>query len=214
LVALALSNGISSGVFRVAPATTADHFKSAAHLVVQELVSLPFGPLSYRSAVDDFERGLLVRCAAMDRGNTVLIVATEDITDAAIGCVEVGLWPPPQLPAPTTEADVEAAAAADTESPRPFLTNLVVTPQGRRRGIGTRLVQTAEQCARRWGHSHVCFPIDRANEGTRRLMESRMGYEPVCIGSSEWYLSKALPQRGNEGTRDANEGTRDEAPSV
>ena len=61
----------------------------------------------------------------------------------------------------------------------PYICNVAVAPEWRRRGLALHLVRLCEQlAARQWGFREVYLHVDPANEAATRLYR-RTGYEPV-----------------------------------
>ena len=61
----------------------------------------------------------------------------------------------------------------------PFIGNVAVAPQHRRRGVGTRLVRIAERVAQKWGDSWTFVAVDVENMRAVALY-TRLGYQ-VCL---------------------------------
>ena len=58
---------------------------------------------------------------------------------------------------------------------RPLLSNLVVEPTFRRRGVATRLMREAEQHAANWGFQELMVKVEASNRSARRLYRG-LGY--------------------------------------
>ncbi|MBW3547833.1 MAG: GNAT family N-acetyltransferase [Actinobacteria bacterium] len=101
------------------------------------------------------------RLARQARGGGVLLVAA--LADLVVGDVYLSCEPPGE---PELGRHLPGV---------PSLVHLEVTPDLRRRGIGTRLVQRAEAEAMRRGAGRVLLGVEGANRGARRLYE-RLGY--------------------------------------
>jgi ribosomal protein S18 acetylase RimI-like enzyme len=72
----------------------------------------------------------------------------------------------------------------------PLLTHIEVFAGHRNQGIGTRLVETAEQLLRERGHKAVVLAVEQSNDGAERLYK-RLGYQdwdfgPVRCVQREW----------------------------
>eukprot|EP00908_Phaeocystis_cordata_P026035 Transcript_851.p1 GENE.Transcript_851~~Transcript_851.p1 ORF type:complete len:320 (+),score=122.26 Transcript_851:86-961(+) len=65
-------------------------------------------------------------------------------------------------------------------SERPFLSNLAVRKDYRRKGIAKRLCRQAEQRARGWGYSEVLLKVEADNSKARNLYRS-LGYRVAAI---------------------------------
>ena len=67
---------------------------------------------------------------------------------------------------------------------RPLLSNVVVLPAFRRRGIASRLVASAEDLARDWEFDELLLLVNEENEAARTLY-SRLGYVEEDTRDSE-----------------------------
>ena len=65
---------------------------------------------------------------------------------------------------------------------RPFLSNLAVRRDCRRKGIAKRLCGVAERTARGWGYSEVLLKVEADNRKARKLYRS-LGYRVVAVDS-------------------------------
>jgi GNAT superfamily N-acetyltransferase len=83
----------------------------------------------------------------------------------------------------------------------PLLNHLEVLPALHRRGIGTRLVQTAERLLRERGHGRVALGVSPDNHDAVRLYE-KLGYEewphPPVATAYEIFLPGGGRRRGRE----------------
>lgn len=70
----------------------------------------------------------------------------------------------------------------------PFIFRLAVHPNYRNRGIGMRLMQSAEQVLRETGHSHTNILV-AANDGDLQELYKRHGYEK---GNTYVWMEKKL----------------------
>lgn len=108
------------------------------------------------------QRGFFVdRLARQADGHGVLLVAV----DGETVCGDVYLWLA-TVPEPAFQQHLPGV---------PALTHLEVTPALRSRGIGTLLVDTAEQWLRELGHDRVALGVAIDNHGARALYD-RLGY--------------------------------------
>ncbi len=57
----------------------------------------------------------------------------------------------------------------------PYISNLAVVPEWRRRGVGQKLLRSCEQVARGWGFHELYLHVKRNNRAARGLYE-RVGY--------------------------------------
>lgn len=101
------------------------------------------------------------RLGRQARGGGVLLVAV--LSDVVVGDVYVS-WEPPGEPQLSRHLPGV-----------PSLVHLEVAPGLRGRGIGTRLVQRAEEEAVRRSAARILLGVEGANRGARRLYE-RLGY--------------------------------------
>ena len=72
-----------------------------------------------------------------------------------------------------------------------YLDDLSVTEKCRRKGMGTQLIQTAEQYAKELGITRVVLHVERANEAAYRLY-SRLGYNEDADEGSRVRMSKSI----------------------
>ncbi|KAL3904291.1 MAG: hypothetical protein SGPRY_011344 [Prymnesium sp.] len=137
----------------VGPACAAQ-LDGIASLCVDSFVALSFPTALTRPRALTQWKGKLE--SRLDTPSFQLLVATEE-DEKLVGCAEVGLLPPPPLKAP------------DPTQPKlptpdvPYIANVAVLPEERRRGVGRRLVEAAEELSQRWGHEAVFIKVDRSN---------------------------------------------------
>jgi ribosomal protein S18 acetylase RimI-like enzyme len=115
--------------------------------------------------------------------NHLQMTAVDDHTGEVVGFCEVAMLSNP------LEKDGTFA---------PAVTNLGAAPGWRRRGIGSRLLRTAQRYARQqWGADELALYVDQANTPAINLYE-KMGYikAAACDGGDNtgdmWYMVKAL----------------------
>ena len=74
-------------------------------------------------------------------------------------------------------AEIDDMPSRDRNAtPRPYMFNVAVKPQCRRKGIASALVLACENIARAWGKTHVYLKV-RDNSGTAISMYEKLGYE-------------------------------------
>ncbi len=72
-----------------------------------------------------------------------------------------------------------------------YLDDLSVTAACRDRGIGTRLIRTAEDYARELGIGHIVFHVEKTNSSAFRLYE-RLGYTIHRDDGTRYLMKKDL----------------------
>jgi len=87
----------------------------------------------------------------------------------------------------------EAGDPQGTLADRPFLSNLAVRRDFRRKGIAKRLCRAAEKTARGWGYSEVLLKVEADNGKARNLYRS-LGYRVVAVD-----MEAEKPQAGAGG---------------
>lgn len=68
--------------------------------------------------------------------------------------------------------------------PRPYLSDLAVRPDARRRGLATRLVAECERLAKSWGYECLYLKVEAANDPAR-AMYADLGYEVIHVDSAQ-----------------------------
>lgn len=129
-------------------------------------------------AIDESERGLFVAVARdPDNRNDESIVGF---------CSVDGRPPDPDC----SIVNLTPSTLART-SPRPYLSDLGVSPPHRRRGIGEELVRACEEWTRERGYAKLYLKVEERNKGGCRLY-SGMGYTktrlpwPSELNDSRW----------------------------
>jgi ribosomal protein S18 acetylase RimI-like enzyme len=106
--------------------------------------------------------------------------------------------PMPRMTEPTQSELISERPAVATARPHssltglsmaPYIGNLAVSEQFRRRGIATALVNEAERVGAKWGYDTVCLHVDADNLGSRSLY-GRLGYE--CTRQEPGVLTRAI----------------------
>ena len=72
-----------------------------------------------------------------------------------------------------------------------YLDDLSVTKEYRNRGVGTKLIHTAEKYAEEMGVTKIVLHVEKANENAHRLY-SRLGYREVTDEGSRILMSKSV----------------------
>lgn len=158
----------ANGGVSIERAGGSSNLAAVASLCVGAFVDLPTGPASLTMAelVEQWEQQLAGR---LERPQHALLIARREEAETPIGCVELGLLPPP----PTRPgADV------------PYMANVAVLPQARREGIGRLLVSAGEALAMSWGYEDLYCRVDRPNFDARRLYD-RAGFRPIFLQQSK-----------------------------
>lgn len=151
-----------------------------------------------------------------DVQNHVLLMAEDsDIDpDRTLGCLEMGVVNMPRLLANGMLQEVEnwgqrvkleeanpwsflsfgngdADSGATKNGDRkdaPYIGNLAVDANVRRRGIASRLVKEAETVALRWGYDSICLHVNGDDDGAKAFYASQ-GY--TCTGQEPLWYSRA-----------------------
>eukprot|EP00241_Pyramimonas_parkeae_P012772 CAMPEP_0114259856 /NCGR_PEP_ID=MMETSP0058-20121206/20126_1 /TAXON_ID=36894 /ORGANISM="Pyramimonas parkeae, CCMP726" /LENGTH=277 /DNA_ID=CAMNT_0001374951 /DNA_START=66 /DNA_END=899 /DNA_ORIENTATION=- len=123
-----------------------------------------------------------------------ILVAVDEASGELLGCVEVremrGYLRPRELvdvPAqsddqgeddskPEVNAQMEFSLRAQRNRPPwPYMANLAVTTQARKRGVGRALVSEAEKTVSSWGFRELVLKVESTNDVANTMYE-RMGY--------------------------------------
>jgi ribosomal protein S18 acetylase RimI-like enzyme len=93
-----------------------------------------------------------------------------------------------------------SSAQAAAIGPCPTLEDIAVSPVYQSRGIGSRLMEAAEELVRERGYARMGLDVGLENHGARRLYERR-GYEDIGLGEQElrWSYIDAAGQEQWEG---------------
>jgi ribosomal protein S18 acetylase RimI-like enzyme len=83
----------------------------------------------------------------------------------------------------------------------PLITHLEVFDGHRNQGIGTRLVETAEQLLRERGYKSAALAVEQSNEGAERLYK-RLGFQDWDFGLVNCVQREWLPDGTLEETRE------------
>lgn len=143
--------------------------------------------------------GQFAKRADADARRHALLIALD--ASEIVGCVEIGLLRVPAALVCANPADAWAerdqtlvGTDADEERPRtPYIGNLAVKRDARRRGVASTLVRAAEEAARGWGNDSVVLHVDARNESAAKLYR-RMGYA-CSVREPEWYPAVGRVQR-------------------
>jgi ribosomal protein S18 acetylase RimI-like enzyme len=76
----------------------------------------------------------------------------------------------------------------------PYIANLAVRPDCRRRGVAKQLLAICEATAQEWGFQDIYLHVLDDNQAARRLYE-RLGYRCVPAIAAPWPWSLGRPQR-------------------
>ncbi len=72
-----------------------------------------------------------------------------------------------------------------------YLDDFSVTEEYRNRGIGTKLLESAESCAKEMGVNTLCLHVEKTNAAALRLYR-RLGYEVYREQESRYLMLKRL----------------------
>ena len=158
----------------IGPARSSDDYAAAGALCSDIFDDLSFPLLQRAGAVEKWAQRLRERQGLTHHE---LLVARSD--DAALlGCLELGLLPPPVLP----EAG-SGGGGGGAPADAPWIANVAVGEAARGRGIGASLLDSAEELCVSWGYDAMYAKVDRANIPARRLYDRR-GYSLVLMRTS------------------------------
>ena len=187
---LALPALLALAALTVRPAVRGD-LGSVASLCVDCFVDLPFPALIYRpGAVDNWVMQLEERSS---RPDCALLVA--EASNQLVGCIEVGLLPPPPL----------GKAARPSEGDEPYVANVAVVPEARGGGVATALLGEADALCREWGFDRAFCKVARANIPARRLYDLR-GWQVCYLAGSDLYLCKDMAPVGEAAPESSSDG--------
>ena len=121
-------------------------------------------------------RNLAQKFSSSNPEDSALLLAESGEEVVAACGVEVMALTPSGLDQFRYEAGDPQGVLAD----RPFLSNLAVRRDFRRRGIAKRLCRAAEQTARGWGYTEVLLKVEADNRKARSLYRS-LGYRVIAV---------------------------------
>lgn len=77
---------------------------------------------------------------------------------------------------PSRSARLSSPIAVAVGPPRPYLSDLVVSPRHRRKGVGTALIRACEEACTSWGYDRMYLKVAEGNVAAQRLYEN-LGYQ-------------------------------------
>ncbi|CAM9494473.1 unnamed protein product [Chrysoparadoxa australica] len=155
-----------------------------------------FEKLSQKQQEMDFEAKIRSRMNLINWGKLqhALVVATLDDTGVIVGYMEVGMLPlPPNFEVSKDGVlrkakSVQVGQFQDARPDEPYIANLVVSGDARRRGIGRMLVEAGEEIvSQNWKRNRVYLTVEPDNPTASKLYES-CGFE---------FIGAYKPQRDN-----------------
>ncbi|KAG8469927.1 hypothetical protein KFE25_006382 [Diacronema lutheri] len=114
------------------------------------------------------QNNMMSRYGVVNSRPNALVVATESANGGAL------------LGACGVNVEKQPAVAQERVA---VLSNLVVEPRARRRGIARKLVRKCEDEVRAWGFDKLYLKVEAPNSPARKLYE-KLGYRTVMIDSS------------------------------
>mmetsp|Transcript_12297 Transcript_12297/g.25199 ORF Transcript_12297/g.25199 Transcript_12297/m.25199 type:complete len:462 (+) Transcript_12297:160-1545(+) len=90
-----------------------------------------------------------------------------------------------RTPDPSSKIEFLTPSTLASSAPRPYLSDLGVSPLHRRRGIGESLVNECEKWAMNRGYNTLYLKVDARNEGAMKLYLGSLGYRRVKLPWSE-----------------------------
>ena len=176
----------------IAPASVADTFerKELASLLMSSFYGTPEawrGPIAWaqRAIIEaDVVNDLTQRLEFYAANPGTVLTARDPASGALLGFADVGLSAydvaRSQYRLPGARADDEGGGGATVA--RPYLSNLAVDPESRKRGVGRMLVRACEEEVRGWGAldaepepTRVWLEVSEDNEAAVSFYE-RLGY--------------------------------------
>ena len=149
--------------------------------VAAALASSLFDPKSNQDTAllsATISRDLAERFSSRNRAENALFVAeTSDAEVAGSVGIEVSRLTKAGLN--EQQAKLRRDEFMDVSQPRPLLSNLAVSRDYRRRGIGKRLCRDAELAARAWGFDEVYLKVEKGNRKAFNLYRG-LGYRVVA----------------------------------
>lgn len=138
-------------------------------------------------AIDEYDRGLYVACAVpkqqQSMGSTTSMRGQSD--EEVVGfCIVDG-----RTPDPSCKIEHLTQSTLASTSPRPYLSDLAVSPSHRRRGLGELLVKACEEWTRHRGYDKLYLKVDEKNASGMGLYCS-MGYAKTVVPWSKTSSSK------------------------
>ncbi|KAL9179514.1 hypothetical protein ACHAXT_008804 [Thalassiosira profunda] len=120
-------------------------------------------------ASDESDRGLFVACAVPDS-------SASDEGEQIVGFCSVD----GRAPDPSCKLEFLTPSTLAGTSPRPYLSDLGVSPSHRRQGIGEKLVRACEEWTHRRGHKTLYLKVEKKNAGGYGLY-SALGYKKTKL---------------------------------
>ena len=169
-------------------------------------------------AIDERDRGLFIACAVPVASPQSLLSTSASSSSGAsllegeriIGFCSVD----GRAPDTSTRIDFLTPSTLAGTSPRPYLSDLGISPPHRRRGVGEQLVTACERWTLARGYDKLYLKVEKKNAAAVSFYSS-LGYEKTklpwgdesCnnVGGSRWdttlLLEKSLRLRGEGGNR-------------
>ena len=169
-------------------------------------------------AINECDRGLFVACAVPVSPSSSLLESTttafEEKEEIVGFCSVDG-----RNPDPSCKVEFLTPSTLASNSPRPYLSDLGVSPSHRRRGIGDLLVNECEEWTRKRGHKKLYLKVDEKNVGGMGLYLG-MGYTRVKLpwshvgkSGNQWdttiLLEKSILNNGDTTTPEKQEKKRE-----
>ena len=123
-------------------------------------------------------RDLAERFSSRNRAANALFVAETPDADVA-GSVGIEVSRLTKAGLNEQQASLRRDEFMDVSKPRPLLSNLAVSRDYRRRGIGKRLCRDAERAAKEWGFDEVYLKVEKGNRKAFNLYRG-LGYRVVA----------------------------------
>jgi ribosomal protein S18 acetylase RimI-like enzyme len=132
--------------------------------LVAETFEGPFGflqVLQKKASYDNFQEQFSSRYNNLVMGGKkhAMFVAVDEETQRLEGFLEIGALPSP-IPVDVKFAGITMPIVTDI----PYLGNVAVSEDSRRKGIASRLIRIGEKIAGKWGDRYICAAVDCENQ--------------------------------------------------
>ncbi|KAJ1433360.1 acyl-CoA N-acyltransferase [Ochromonadaceae sp. CCMP2298] len=161
-------NGIRTASASLSMKTVYRNAKEGDLAGIAELVAETFdGPFGFlqgmqkKASYDQFQEQFSGRYNNLVLGGKkhAMFVAVDEETERLEGFLEIGGLPSP-IPVDVKFGGITMPIVTDV----PYLGNVAVSEDSRRKGIASRMIRIGEKVAQKWGDKYICAAVDCDNQ--------------------------------------------------